>query len=215
MSLHSNQTANHIIENWSYATSTARTTATGFVTADLGKIAFQTDIGAYYRLTATTPTWIPFAPYKSYQVVTTDATTTGQSLVDVTGLVTTSGDLAVSSRYKFHAVLSVSTTAVTTGTQYGVNITVSPTNIFANFTGPTTVATNLQVMQTLGVNANNTATDATKAFLTTASETGCITVDGFFTTAAGAGPVFSIRHLKTTSGTSTVAIGSILEITAL
>lgn len=55
--LHSTQTANHILENWTYANATARTTATGFTSADLGKVAYQTDAGAYYRLTATAPTW--------------------------------------------------------------------------------------------------------------------------------------------------------------
>jgi hypothetical protein len=57
MSLHSNQTYNHPIENWVYANAAARTGATGFVTADVGKVAYQTDSGDYYRLTATTPTW--------------------------------------------------------------------------------------------------------------------------------------------------------------
>jgi hypothetical protein len=31
-------------------------------------------------------------------------------------------------------------------------------------------------------------------------------------TSAGASPVFSIRHLKVTSGTNTVKIGSILKV---
>lgn len=55
---HSTQTANHLIENWTYANAGARTGATGFVSADVGKIAYQTDTGVYYRLTAITPTWL-------------------------------------------------------------------------------------------------------------------------------------------------------------
>lgn len=57
MSLHSNQVLNHKIENYTYANAAAHTSASGFVTADLGKIAYQSDDGSYWRLTATTPTW--------------------------------------------------------------------------------------------------------------------------------------------------------------
>lgn len=54
---HSTLTLNHKIENWTYANAAARTGAGGFVSADVGKVAYQTDTGVYYRLTATTPTW--------------------------------------------------------------------------------------------------------------------------------------------------------------
>lgn len=57
MSLHKNSTNNHKIENWTYANEAARTGATGLVSGDLGKIAYQTSDGSYWRLTATTPTW--------------------------------------------------------------------------------------------------------------------------------------------------------------
>lgn len=57
--LHRNSTLNHKIENWTYADAAARTGASGFVSGDIGKIARQTDTGVYYRLTATTPTWVP------------------------------------------------------------------------------------------------------------------------------------------------------------
>jgi hypothetical protein len=55
--LHSNSLKNHKIENWTYANTSARTGATGFVAGDVGKLAYQTDTGYYYRLLATTPTW--------------------------------------------------------------------------------------------------------------------------------------------------------------
>jgi hypothetical protein len=61
--------------------------------------------------------------------------------------------------------------------------------------------------------ANNTA-EAT-AFLTTSAQTGIIKIHGSFKTAGSGSPVFSIRHLKVTSGTSTVKIGSILRIKQL
>lgn len=56
--LHSNSLKNHRIENFVYANAAARTGAAGLVSADIGKIAFQSDNKTYWRLTATTPTWI-------------------------------------------------------------------------------------------------------------------------------------------------------------
>jgi hypothetical protein len=144
---------------------------------------------------------------KTYKVTSSDATTTGQSLVDVTGLV--SGTLAISTNYTFEAILYGTTTAVTTGTEYGVHISVAPTRIAADYIGPTTVSANVQTMAVSGTNADNIATPA---FLTTASEEGVIKISGFFTTAGSGSPVFSIRHLKVTSGTSTVKVGSILSV---
>ena len=135
-----------------------------------------------------------------------DATTTGQALVDVTGL---TFNATPSSMYEFEALLDVSTTAVVTGTKYGVNVSPAPTRIYATFVGPTTVAANLQTMVTSGTNANNISS---ATFLTTASETGLVVIKGYFVTSASASPVFSIRHLKVTSGTSTVKIGSILKV---
>lgn len=55
--IHSNSVKNHKIENWTYANAAARTGATGFTSADIGKLAYQTDQKSYWRLTATTPTW--------------------------------------------------------------------------------------------------------------------------------------------------------------
>jgi hypothetical protein len=49
----------NLAETWTYATAAARTGATGFVAGDVGKIAYQTDDGTYWRLIATTPTWQP------------------------------------------------------------------------------------------------------------------------------------------------------------
>lgn len=49
--------ARHPIHNWEYADATARGAASGFVSADLGKVAKQTDDNSLWQLTATTPTW--------------------------------------------------------------------------------------------------------------------------------------------------------------
>jgi hypothetical protein len=54
---HQDLTINHRLESWVYANAAARTGATGFVAGDVGRIAYQTDTGQYWRLTATTPTW--------------------------------------------------------------------------------------------------------------------------------------------------------------
>lgn len=43
---------------WTYANAAARTSATGFVSTDLGQLAFQTSDMTYWRLLTTTPTWI-------------------------------------------------------------------------------------------------------------------------------------------------------------
>lgn len=49
--------ARHPIHNWEYADEAARTGASGFVAADVGKIAKQNDNDTYWLLVATTPTW--------------------------------------------------------------------------------------------------------------------------------------------------------------
>jgi hypothetical protein len=49
------------METWVYATATDRTTATGFIPNDVGRIAYQTDTAQYWRLSATTPTWSSIA----------------------------------------------------------------------------------------------------------------------------------------------------------
>ena len=48
----------HALHNWEYATTIARTGASGFVAGDVGKIARQTDNDTYWVLIATTPTWL-------------------------------------------------------------------------------------------------------------------------------------------------------------
>ncbi len=59
MSLHKNITYpdGHIAHAYEYANAAARTGATGFTSADIGKIARQTDDNSFYVLQAVTPTW--------------------------------------------------------------------------------------------------------------------------------------------------------------
>lgn len=47
----------HIPFNWSYANAAARTGATGFVSSDVGKLAFQQDESSIWMLLTTAPVW--------------------------------------------------------------------------------------------------------------------------------------------------------------
>jgi hypothetical protein len=55
---HSQLTKIHVPYNWTYADAAARTGAVGLVTADLGKLARQSDTNELWMLIATTPTWV-------------------------------------------------------------------------------------------------------------------------------------------------------------
>jgi hypothetical protein len=63
MSFHNSQIRNHIPHNWTFADSTAREDTTdpnsglGYASADLYKLARQTDDDSLWMLTAVTPTW--------------------------------------------------------------------------------------------------------------------------------------------------------------
>lgn len=138
------------------------------------------------------------------RVMGSNATTTGQALTNIVGLTST---LAINSVYEFEAVLSVSTSAVTTGTQYGVNYSVAGGAIEAQITGALTSTAS----KTLRITALNTATSA---FLTTSAQTGGVIIKGIITTGANAGNL-TIQHLKITSGTSTVFINSFLKVTKI
>lgn len=134
------------------------------------------------------------------RVTGSNVTTTGQALVDITGLLIA---LVANATYEFEAVLSVSTSAVTTGTAYGVNFSAAGATVEAHITGSATSTAS----KTLRISALNTAT---LLFLATSAQTGGIVIKGIVTTGANAGN-FTIKHLKLTSGTSTVFINSYLK----
>lgn len=48
----------HVLQAFTYANAAARTGATGFTSADIGKAALQTDNNTLWFLSATTPTWV-------------------------------------------------------------------------------------------------------------------------------------------------------------
>jgi hypothetical protein len=74
MALHSALTKVHRLENWVYANAAARLAATGLVSGDVGKVAYQTDTASYWRLTATTPTWVPISGYPPSGVIAAGTT---------------------------------------------------------------------------------------------------------------------------------------------
>jgi len=133
-----------------------------------------------------------------------NATTTGQALTDVTGL---SASLLANSTYEFEANMTVSTSAVTTGTQYAVNYSAAGSTIEATLWGSSTTT----AMNGERVFNNNTASTT---YLTTSGQSGVIRITGAIIVGANAG-AFSIRHLKVTSGTSTVFINSFLKLTKI
>lgn len=137
-----------------------------------------------------------------YAFVTgSNATTTGQILTNVTGL---SVNITANGVYEFEAVLGVSTTLVTTGTEYGV--TSGPgASVTAVITGSyTTIATS--TYRVTGLN------NASAPFLTSSGQLGGIIIKGILQNGSNAGTL-TIQHLKVSSGTSTVFIGSYLKVT--
>ncbi len=133
-----------------------------------------------------------------------DATNATTSLADVTGLVTPT--LAAATLYAIHAVLYVSTSNVATGTEYAIGTTGTGSAAVVNSVLMGTTTTNAASVQTISASGT-----ASTAMLTTASISGTINITGWVLTRSGGTPTISIQHLKVTSGTSTVKIGSYLE----
>lgn len=93
---HQDLTINHRLESWVYANAAARTGATGFVAGDVGRIAFQTDTGQYWRLTDDSPvTWALIGPptalpaYASLQTAASNPTGTTSAAGVMMGLAAT------------------------------------------------------------------------------------------------------------------------------
>ena len=136
------------------------------------------------------------------QVAGSDFTTTGQTLVDITGLLC---GLLANSKYEFEAMLFVGTSAVTTGCKYGVQFSASGAAAYVVYSGAVSSTTGAIT----STNALNTA--CATAFLTTSGMLGMVIVKGFIVTGANAGNV-TMQTMKVTSGTSTVKVGSMLKV---
>ncbi len=165
-------------------------------------IAAKTVVGWFYE--SVSNAWFPMRNQGPIWVRVTgsNATTTGQVLTDITGLVT---PLLANSQYEFEAVLSAGTSAVTTGVAYGVNFSAPGAAIEAIIMGSSTSTAS----KILRINAFNSATSL---YLATSGQTGGVIIKGAIVTGVNAGNL-SIQHLKLTSGVSTVFIGSSLRVT--
>lgn len=146
-----------------------------------------------------TPTGIGIPVYA--RVTGSNFTTTGQSLVNITGM---SVALVASATYEFEAVISASTSAVTTGLEYGVNFSASGSTIESQAIGSSTTV----LEKSERITALNTATSA---YMTTSAQTGQILIKGIIVTTTNSGNL-TIETLKVTSGTSTVFINSFLKV---
>ena len=139
------------------------------------------------------------------RVTGSNATTTGQSLVTVTGL---SLSLLANSVYEIEVNMTCSTTAVTSGIGYGINLSnTSGASIEAQVYGASTSS----AMKTVRISAFNTSA---QAFLTTSGQTGGVMIKGIIVTGSVA-PILTVQHLKVTSGTSTVFVNSYVKATKL
>ena len=103
----------------------------------------------------------------------------------------------------------VTTSAVTTGTQYGVNYSSTASLIEGSLV--CTLASATPTARVERISALNTASGT--CMTTSASTVGSVVIRGIITT-TGSGN-FTISHLKVTSGTSTVKIGSYLKVTRI
>lgn len=133
-----------------------------------------------------------------YDTINGTVTTTGQALVDITGL---SVALEASSVYDIEVHLFVGTSNVSTGTRYAVNYSGNAT-IDAGLRGSSTSTAD----KSERVTALNTQTGI---YLTSSNQTGFVSLRGrLVTTTAGD---FTVKHLKVTSGTSSVFAGSFIK----
>lgn len=156
-------------------------------------------------------TWAtpPGDTWTYYTVSGSDFTTTSTSLVDITGLITST--LSLSTKYEFEATLICGTSVSVNGIRFGTNVTVAPTFVYTQFFGSTNSASNINGQLATGTDANN-VTSGGVAFLQTSAQQGLVYIKGVFETEGSGSPVFSLRVLKVTSGTATVFIGSKLKI---
>lgn len=140
--------------------------------------------------------------YTFASVAGANATTTGQALVDIAGL---SIALLANSVYEFEAILEVQSSS-TAGNRYGVQFSAAGASVAAQISGTLAAATS----RSDRISALNTAT---AAYVVVAA-VGAIRIQGIITVGANAGNL-TIRHLKVTSGTSTVFIDSYLKATKI
>lgn len=77
-------TKQHVAHRWEYANAAAREAATGFVSADLKKLALQLDDYSYWVLTATTPTWVQVGSASQEIILSGDVSGSGTGSITTT-----------------------------------------------------------------------------------------------------------------------------------
>ena len=117
---HQDLTLTHRLETWIYANAGARISATGFVAADVGRIAYQTDTGQYWRLQAVVsgaPVWkIVGAAPVTLQTGSLLATgTTAGATLEMCGLGALGGLITPAAASKIYASIRGSCNNNTTG----------------------------------------------------------------------------------------------------
>lgn len=144
--------------------------------------------------------------WTKFPVSGSNATTTGQTLVDITGMLT--GTLSNSTKYEIEVVADILVSADTTGVKYGISCggTGAAGVVQVAVSGTSTSST---VIGNYGIAAPDTGGTTVN---TTSAQTGSFTMKGFVTTRSTGTATISIQHLKVTSGTSTVKVGSVFRI---
>jgi hypothetical protein len=175
----------------------ASPTFTGTPTLPTGTIATTQAFGDASTKIATTA-FVDAALPNFARVTGSNATTTGTTLTNITGL---SVALAANTVYEFYASLSVASSS-TAGTKYGVNFSTAGATVEATYIGASSATSTVAGR----ISALNTATGVLMAV----AADGAIHISGVITTGANAGNL-TIQHLKVTSGTSTVYINSYLK----
>lgn len=152
----------HAAHSYEYANAGARTGATGFVAADVGKLALQTDTNALWILTATTPTWVAVAGSGSGDVVgpasAVDSqiavfdTTTGKLLKDGGKTVAQLGALAVANAWTAQQTfkeLKDTVHTITDGAAFEIDPANGSVQVVTLGAARTPAATNFEAGQTI------------------------------------------------------------------
>ncbi len=144
--------------------------------------------------------------WTEYFVTSSPATTTQQTLQNITGMV--SGTLSNSTKYEIEVVIDATTSADTTGIKYGISCggTGSAGVVQVFVSSSSTSATAVGQYGIAAVDTGGTTV------MTTSAQTGQTIMKGMVTTRSTGTATIIIQHLKVTSGTSTVLVGSVFRI---
>jgi hypothetical protein len=114
---HPNSTFNHVAENWSYPDAATRVADATTIAQDIGKIAFQSDNGSYWRLATSgaTPVWQQVAEPVD-NVSTSSQSPAAATRTYITGSQIKLGKLKVGSRFRWKFNLTKTAAGVASST---------------------------------------------------------------------------------------------------